>query len=119
MTPAMPIIISCPHCSQQMQLADNAAGRQFRCPFCQKPFIAPGGPPAAASKPPPPPPPKPVAPPPPPPQSKPVPPPPPPPSRAPTPPPVKKPEPAPSTACPACGAKLLEGAVSCMDCGYL
>ncbi len=112
----MPMIISCPHCSQQMQLADNAGGRQFRCPFCQKPFIAPT---AAAAKAPP----APVKPPPPPVSAplppRPAPPPPSSPSRAPAPPPSKKPEPALPSACPACGAKLLEGAVSCMDCGYL
>src|SRR5262249_10446463 len=38
----------------------------------------------------------------------------------PAPPPPPKPQQAATpTACPACGAKLLEGAVSCMDCGYL
>src|SRR5262245_5193209 len=100
----MPIVIRCPHCTQQIQLADNAAGKQFRCPFCQKPFTvggaAPPPPPAAASaggaavatRP--------SAPPAPP--------------RPPAPPPAAAPN-----WCPACNAKLLEGAIACMDCGYL
>src|SRR5277367_4606561 len=106
----MPYVINCPHCKQQMQMADNAAGKQFRCPFCKVPFVAPGpgatassgasggaaagaagagGGAAVATRP--------AAPP----------------KQAPPP---KPPAPAaPPTACPACGSKLLEGAVSCMD----
>lgn len=94
----MPILISCPHCKQQMQLPDNAGGKQFRCPSCQKPFLAPGpAPPPVTVAPPPslPPPPKSL------------------------PPPRPAPKPPPPTVCPACNSKLLEGAVSCMDCGYL
>ena len=105
----MPLVINCPHCKQQMQLADDAAGKQFRCPFCKNAFVAAG----AGRRPPPRPPPPPAAgaaagrrrraaagrr------------------SRRPPPPPSRRPAP---TACPACGAKLLEGAVACMDCGYL
>lgn len=108
----MPIVISCPHCTQQMQLAENAAGKQFRCPFCQKPFLAPGQAAVAAlgtgGA-----------------------------SRSAVSPPVLPSSPSPQasrpvvptvqgnkggsgpSACPACGSKLLEGAVSCMDCGYL
>jgi hypothetical protein len=37
----MSYVISCPHCKQQVQLADNASGKQFRCPFCKAPFVAP------------------------------------------------------------------------------
>lgn len=106
----MPIVMHCPHCKQRMQLGDDAPGKQFRCPFCKNPFVASadGHPHAAAQQPvaaaagaaagrggAPPAPPRPAAPPPP------------------------KPAAATPTACPACGAKLLEGAVSCMDCGYL
>ena len=86
----MPYVINCPHCKQQMQMADGAAGKQFRCPGCKNGFVAPG--PSA---------PAPAA-------------------------PVPKPAAAPASAkpsapnaCPSCGAKLLEGAVSCMDCGFL
>src|SRR5262245_58454357 len=108
----MPYVISCPHCRQQMQLADGSAGKQFRCPFCKNAFVAPApalqpvahGPPPAATSPaarPAPPPSRPPAPPPPP------------PSRPPQPPPVSLSRaPALPTNCPACGARLLEGAVS-------
>ncbi len=106
----MPYVTTCPHCKQQMQMADGAAGKQFRCPMCKNAFIAPG--PQAAAPAPPPKPPTPA------PAPKPAAPAPPKPAAAPTPP---KPAatPAAPTSCPSCGAKLLEGAVSCMDCGFL
>jgi hypothetical protein len=106
-----------------MQLADNSAGKQFRCPACQKPFTVGGAPAvapvaAAVSAP----------------VSAPVRPPSLPPSR-PAMPPVSPsgnggrslpPEPASKSApvqspaeCPACKAALLPGAIACMDCGYL
>ncbi len=47
----MPYVIGCPHCKQQMQMADNAAGKQFRCPKCQNAFVAPAPPAAAAGAP--------------------------------------------------------------------
>jgi hypothetical protein len=94
-----------------MQVGDDAAGKQFRCPSCKTIFTvaAPKREPVAAA----------VAPAPPP--------------RPPVPPPVPKPPPtpaakpspspaaaaAPPTSCPACGSELLPGAVACMDCGYL
>ncbi|MCI0378017.1 MAG: protein kinase [Gemmataceae bacterium] len=100
----MPQVLRCPHCQKSMQVPDNASGKTVRCPSCQKPFQVPGGvaPPVAAP---------PVA-------------------RPPAPSPtgngarvqlVPATPPAPVTPanCPACGATLLEGAVSCMDCGYL
>src|SRR5262245_34638255 len=121
----MPYVISCPHCKQQMQLADGSAGKQFRCPFCKNAFVAPApaqqpvahaaarsapsaGPSPAARPPAPPAPSRPPQPPPPT-------------ARPPQPPASVSAPKAPSlpTTCPACGAKLLEGAVSCMDCGYL
>jgi len=103
----MPQIIRCPHCTKSMQVPDNAGGKNVRCPSCKQPFTIP----AAAG-----PAPKPAA----------VP-------AAPAPgPPVggngakgvvaavaaAAPSPLP-TICPSCGSKLLEGAIACMDCGYL
>src|SRR5207302_132068 len=41
-------IVSCPNCTQQMSLADNSAGKQFRCPRCQNIFTAPPAAPAPA-----------------------------------------------------------------------
>jgi len=113
----MPQIIGCPKCSQKMQVPDGAAGKQVKCPGCKIVFTvgaaAPparqpvaaaaggsGSAPGVASAPPrPTPPPKPLAPPPP-------------------------PAPAPAVGgtpkeCPACKSPLLEGAIACMDCGYL
>ena len=92
----MPYVINCPHCKNQMQMADDAGGKQFRCPFCKTPFVAPG--PSA-----------PVAPAP---------------SRPAAPPanrPAASPKPAAAKhpACPACNADMPEGAVSCGECGYL
>jgi hypothetical protein len=37
----MPYVIGCPHCMQRMQMVDDAAGKQFRCPSCKTPFAAP------------------------------------------------------------------------------
>jgi predicted Ser/Thr protein kinase len=108
----MPQIIRCPHCTKSMQVPDNAGGKNVRCPSCKQPFMvpapaavrpavpvaapAPAVPPAAVAAPligngakPPTPVATPVAPPPLP------------------------------TVCPSCGSKLLEGAIACMDCGYL
>jgi predicted Ser/Thr protein kinase len=110
----MPLVISCPNCRSQMQLPDDAAGKQFRCGKCQNIFAVGGarapaapaavgagvaaagaGAAAVATRPAPPPaPPKPAA--------------------------AKPPAPAGGpTTCPACGTQVPEGAVSCMDCGYL
>jgi predicted Ser/Thr protein kinase len=97
-----------------MQVPENAGGKNVRCPACKKPFTVPAlaaagtpvGKPAAAvagagavkpsapsvgngAKP--------VA--------------------APAVPPAAPP-PLPTT-CPSCGSKLLEGAIACMDCGFL
>src|SRR6516165_5932269 len=102
-TQDMPQIIRCPHCTKSMQVPDNAGGKNVRCPSCKKPFMVP----AAAS-----PPAKPAAP------------------AAPAPSSpaagngsrgaVAAPAPAPlPTVCPSCGSPLLEGAIACMDCGYL
>ncbi len=124
----MPLVIKCPSCATAMRLADDAAGKQFRCPTCQKPFTVGAAAPAreavtatsgaastAAS---------PTAPPapsapssssvrpavsaastPPPPTTA--------PNKEPTPPPQAP------TKCPACKSELLPGAIACMDCGYL
>src|SRR5579864_2304833 len=96
----MPQVIRCPHCTKSMQVPDNAGGKNVRCPSCKQPFMIP----SAAVK---------AAP-------------------AVSPPPsspaagngsrgaVAAPAPAPlPTVCPSCGSKLLEGAIACMDCGYL
>jgi predicted Ser/Thr protein kinase len=129
----MPLVIRCPHCQKPMQLADNSAGKQFRCPSCSKPFTVGGSPPppagaaaaaggagaggagaAVATRPvqAPPAPPRPASPP--------VAPardggartpPPPPPAHTPATPSLKE--------CPACKAEIPEGAIACMDCGYM
>jgi predicted Ser/Thr protein kinase len=107
----MPQVIRCPNlsCNKSMQVPDNAAGKRVACPSCKQPFVIPalatgGSSPAVAI-------PRPV---------------PPAPSSgngpAATPAPPRPTTPAPSTTpseCPACGSKLLEGALACMDCGYL
>jgi predicted Zn finger-like uncharacterized protein len=97
----MPQVIRCPHCSKVIQVPDEAAGRQVRCPACKQVFAvraAPARQPAAvaagrgspaASRP-----------------AVPV-------------PAVRPAEPAAATVCPACKAALLPGAIACMDCGYL
>src|SRR5262245_55849651 len=107
----MPQIIRCPNasCGMAMQVPDDAAGKQVRCPTCKQVFMVGPSRPAAAA-------PQPVgagvaagggrpAPPP---------------SRPAPPPPPKTAAPPPSpTVCPACKSPLLEGAISCMDCGFL
>ncbi|HTU20527.1 MAG TPA: protein kinase [Gemmataceae bacterium] len=119
----MPLVIRCPHCQKPMQLADNSAGKQFRCPSCHNPFTvgggnqpaavgaaaaAGGGGAAVATRPAAPPAPAPAHPP-----------------STPSAPTVDggsaKTAPAPSTPseCPACKAALLPGAIACMDCGYM
>lgn len=107
----MPQIMKCPHCAKPLQVADDAAGKQVRCPTCSKIFTvaaAPSRQPAAvgatapirgpgpsnASAP------TPV-------------------SAAPAPKPVGDKPAAGKNHCPACKAELLPGAISCMDCGYL
>ncbi len=96
----MPQVIRCPHCTKSTQVPDNAAGKTVRCPGCAKPFAVPAAVPLipvpAAT-----------------------------PSR--TSPGVESGNgarvaataPATPTKCPACGSTLLEGAVACMDCGFL
>jgi serine/threonine protein kinase len=89
----MPQIIKCPNagCAKSMQVPDGSAGKQVTCPACKKPFVIPK--PAAAPA-----------------------------SSGNGAKPASSPDipkaGAPST-CPSCGSKLLEGAISCMDCGYL
>ncbi len=116
----MPYVIRCPSCTTPIQLADDSGGKQFRCPSCKKPFLAPPAPAremvAAAAGP---------APVPAPPRS-------PAPAPRPTPPPsssrppsvpslggLVESAPAGAAECPACKARLLPGAIACMDCGYL
>src|SRR5262245_27707343 len=104
----MPQIIRCPHCHKSMQIPDNVAGKRMACPSCKQPFMAPGAPAAGPA--------------------------------------VVTPggnsastgaaaavgprpangngakiaaAPAAPTRCPQCNAQLLEGAVACMDCGYM
>jgi predicted Ser/Thr protein kinase len=106
-----------------MQVGDDAAGKQFRCPKCKTVFQVPaaaakpvavaaaaGGPAAkaaAVATPPPPAPPRPA------------------PAAAPARPAAPAAPTAPTatagdtTVCPACQSALLPGAIACMDCGYL
>ena len=35
----MPQVIRCPHCQKQMGVPDNAAGKNVRCPACNKPCV--------------------------------------------------------------------------------
>src|SRR6516225_428189 len=73
----MPQVIACPKCQTRMQVPDNAAGKQVRCPTCKDVFTipapalqpvgagaaaAPAPPPASAAAPRPAPPPRPPAP---------------------------------------------------------
>src|SRR3989449_3735953 len=44
------LTITCPSCSRKLQVPDNAAGKQVRCPLCNHMFQAEGQP--AASSPP-------------------------------------------------------------------
>src|SRR4051812_38480761 len=37
----MPQIIACGSCKTQMQVSDDAAGKQFRCPACKTIFTVP------------------------------------------------------------------------------
>jgi eukaryotic-like serine/threonine-protein kinase len=108
----MPLVIKCPNCGTAMRLADDAAGKQFRCPTCQKPFTVGAAQPAreavaagsvagaAAPKTPPS-------------------------SPSVARPPVSAPAAQPSgppptpTKCPACGEQLNAGAIACQDCGFL
>ena len=102
-------VIRCPHCGKTMQLPEQAAGKQVRCPHpaCHKVFLVPAPAPQSPATPP---------------VVSPV-------NGAPAAGPValvKPPEAAPTPPpapalqkCPACKATLLPGAIACMDCGYL
>ena len=92
----MPYVIRCPHCTKSMQVPDNAAGKHVQCPSCKKAFAVPALVAAAAAS------------------AQPAttgng-------SRAAATAPSK---PATPTKCPSCGSTLLEGAVACMDCGFM
>src|SRR5437762_1046295 len=96
------IIIKCPNaaCGKAMQLPDNAAGKRVQCPTCKQPFQVPGATPTLSGTSP-----------------------------------ATMSGSAPSislgdtngsgskaaspTKCPACGSMLNEGAVACMDCGFM
>ncbi|MCS7045052.1 MAG: protein kinase [Gemmataceae bacterium] len=106
----MPQVLRCPHCQKSMQVPDNVAGKRLACPSCKQPFMVPAAAPprassssaggssssvsaaaAVASRP----------------------------adgdgSRVPA-----TSPPATPTKCPACGTPLLEGAIACMDCGFM
>jgi predicted Ser/Thr protein kinase len=97
-------VTACLHCRKHVQVPDNAAGKEVRCPLCRRVFTVPAAPArelAAAA----------VG------QGK--------PSPKPAHSPSAEVESAPATVstaasqCPACKAPLLPDAVSCMDCGYL
>ena len=89
----MPVVIKCPNaaCAKAMQLPDNAAGKRVQCPSCKQPFQVP----AAAAKP------------------------------SPSSPSLSLSDPGTNVKsatpknCPACGSTLNEGAVACMDCGFM
>ena len=82
-----------------MQVPDNAAGKRVQCPTCKQPFMVPAAQPVAAAAP------------------------------ATTSGPSSPSfslgdapngaKPAAPTKCPACGSTLNEGAVACMDCGFM
>ncbi|MFQ3649604.1 MAG: protein kinase [Gemmataceae bacterium] len=122
----MPYVIQCPSCKLAMQMADDAAGKQFRCPQCKTVFVAPAAVATTVNA------------------SLKV------PSAKAPPPPVRSDPPSASTStsvtvtsppvvatagntsvksipakaglpsqCPSCGSPWLGDAVSCMDCGYL
>lgn len=106
----MPHIIRCPHCAKSMQVPDNAIGKTVKCPSCAKPFAVPSSaPPLAASTTP---------------------------ARGlaaangsrPAMPGLSSGVTAQMSAltgtvssskCPSCNSPLLEGAVACMDCGFM
>jgi predicted Ser/Thr protein kinase len=110
----MPIVIQCTKCATAMQVGDNSAGKQFRCPSCKNIFTvgaapAPAGPAATPPAPAPNLPPSGATPG----------------TTAPAsgpsfhlPPTGVKPGETPSE-CPACKSALLPGAIACMDCGFL
>lgn len=110
----MPQIIGCPRCTMKLSVPEGSTGKPVKCPQCQAVFPIPattsapqpqpvGSGVASAPQP------------------------------NPTPPssqgaaPAPQPTPAAAsaqgvatpTSCPACGSELLEGAIACMDCGYL
>ncbi|MBX9680472.1 MAG: protein kinase [Gemmataceae bacterium] len=106
----MPLIIRCPNaqCAKSMQVPDNAAGKKVACPTCKTPFIIPATAAAPATTAP----------------------------ATTTASSLSSSSPSielsngnrtttantsssTPTACPACGSKLLEGAVACMDCGFM
>jgi eukaryotic-like serine/threonine-protein kinase len=82
-----------------MQVPDHAAGKHVQCPSCKQAFLVPTSPAAAAPAPP----------------------------AAPSAPPAvtanggvsAASKAATPTKCPSCGSTLLEGAVACMDCGFM
>src|SRR5438105_4192310 len=116
----MPVLITCPHCPQRMTIPDNLVGKQVQCPGCKKVIMAKAPQPAAAvaaggtaAPRPAPSTPAPSAPPS---------------SAARTPPSgttstlgaaAATPAVGTKNICPACKAPLLEGAIACMDCGFL
>src|SRR5579862_5106433 len=96
-------LLRCPYCSKSMQLPDNVVGKTVRCPFCAKNVAVPAPEALAVAA---------VTP------------------TASTTPAARilagaetgngaRQATAPSKKCPACGSMLLEGAIACMDCGYL
>ena len=90
----MPVIIKCPNagCGKQMQVPDNAAGKRVQCPTCKQPFQVPAAQPAAAT------------------------------ASSASSPSITLSDATPSASaskCPACGSKLNEGAIACMDCGFM
>src|SRR5476649_1781937 len=97
----MPLIIKCPNaaCGKPMQVPDNAAGKRVQCPTCKQPFLVPAAQPTLA------------------------------PAGPAT---MGGANPsfslgdtgngakaAAPTKCPACSSTLNEGAVACMDCGFM
>lgn len=92
----MPVVIRCPHCQKSMQVPDSAAGKRVQCPSCKQAFGVPAPQPAAVG----------AA------------------GSSPSMPAMNggsrgaAPAAAPSK-CPACGSTLNEGAISCMDCGFM
>ncbi len=88
----MPQATRCPHCGKPLQIPDDTVGKPVRCPLCKQVFAVRAAPPGSKTA-----------------------------NGVATPSAERSALRAPRspTECPACGAKLLAGASTCLDCGYL
>ncbi len=44
------LLLSCPHCSRKIQVKEELAGQQVRCPHCRQALTVPAMPPSAVGK---------------------------------------------------------------------